>query len=145
MIGPYLVSLWAHPEVGTGTFFIRLEPPLGGEIKNDVTAHVGIQPLSRRLAEVRYPTQRQEVGGRVQYQTDVPFDAQGLWRVRLLVQGPDGSGETTVDLETTPPGFGHWDVFLYLFPFLAVGFLGLQIMLYRRKHIQPALTHRMKP
>ena len=49
MIGPYLVSLWAHPEVGTGTFFIRLEPPLGGEIKNDVTAHVGIQPLSRRL------------------------------------------------------------------------------------------------
>jgi hypothetical protein len=41
-----------------------------------------------------------------------------------------------VDVEAIAPGLGHWDVFLYLFPFLAVGFLGLQMVLYRRKHHQ---------
>lgn len=144
-IGPYRVSVWAHPEVGTGTFFIRLEPPPDGDMASDVTVQVGIQPLSARLAEARYPARRQEVDGRVQYEVDVPFDAQELWRVRLIVQGADGGGETMVNLETTPPGFGRWDVLLYLFPFLAVGFLGLQVMLYRRKRSQPASTRGMAP
>jgi hypothetical protein len=133
IIGPYLVSVWADPEVGTGTFFIRLEPLPGGKIPSDITVHVGIQPLNNRLAEVLYPSQRQEVSGHVQYQAKVPFDAQELWRVRIIVQSSGGSGETTVDVETAPPGLGYWDVLLYLFPFLAIGFLGLQVVLCRRK------------
>jgi hypothetical protein len=132
MIGPYVVSVWGHPDVGTGAFFIRLEPPPGGKISSDATVHVGIQPLSGRLAEVRYAAQRQQVRRYVQYQAEVPFDAQELWRVRIIVQSSGGSGEATVDVETIPPGFGRWDVLVYLFPFLAVGFLGLQVSLYRR-------------
>jgi hypothetical protein len=136
MMGSYRVSVWADPEVGTGIFLIRLEPPPGGKISSDVTVHVGIQPLSGRLAEVRYPARRQEVRGRVQYQAKVPFDAQELWRVRLIVQSAHGSAEATVDVETTLPGLGHWDVLLSLFPFLAVGFLCLQVMLSGRKRSQ---------
>jgi hypothetical protein len=134
MIGPYRTSIWADPEVGSGKFFIQLEPSPGGNMATNVTVQLGIQPLSGRLAEVRYPVRRQEVGGRVQYQADVPFDAPELWRVRFIIQGSDGGGETTVDLEATPPGFGHWDVLLYLFPFLAVGLLGLRVVVYRAWH-----------
>lgn len=133
MIGPYLTSVWGDPEVGTGTFFIRLEPPPGGNIASDVTVHVGVQPLSGRLAEARYPARRQQVRRYVQYQAEVPFDAQERWRVRIIVQDSGGSAEATVDVETIPPGLGQWDVLLYLFPFLAVGLLGLQVVLYRRK------------
>jgi hypothetical protein len=132
MIGPYLVSVWGRPDVGTGTFFIRLEPLPGKKISSDVTVHVGIQPLSGRLAEIRYVAQRQQVRSYVQYQAEVPFDAQELWRVRIIIQGSAGSGEETIDVETTPPGLGQWDVLIYLFPFLAVGLLGLQVIRSRR-------------
>jgi hypothetical protein len=133
MIGPYAVSVWADPEVGTGRFFIRLQPPPGGEIASDVMVYIGLQPRDNRLDEVRYTTQRQEVRGHVQYQVEVPFETQEHWRARIIVQSADGSGEATVDIETTLPGLGHWDVLLYLFPFLAVGLLWLPVVLYGRK------------
>jgi hypothetical protein len=136
LIGPYVVSVWGDPEVGTGRFFIRLEPPPGGKIASDVMVYVGLQPLNNRRAEVRYATQRQDVGGQVQYQVEVPFETQERWRVRILVQSADGSGEATVDVETTLPGLGHWDVLLSLFPFLAVGLLWLPVVLYGRKRLQ---------
>jgi hypothetical protein len=133
MIGPYAVSVWADPEVGTGTFFIRLEPPSGGAIPGDTTVQIGVQPVSGRHTEARYAARRQEVSGHVQYQAEVPFDAQEFWRARVIVHSSGGSGEATFDVEAIPPGLGQWDVLLYLFPFLAVGFLGLQMVLYRRK------------
>ena len=136
MIGPYLVSVWAAPEVGSGTFFLRLEPPSGGAIPGDTTVQVGVQPVNGRLAEALYPARRQKVGGHAQYQAEVPLDAQELWRVHIIVQSAGGSGEAMVDVEAIAPGLGHWDVFLYLFPFLALGFLGLQMVLYRRKYQQ---------
>jgi hypothetical protein len=134
MIGPYAVSVWADPEVGTGTFFIRLEPPSGGAIPGDTTVQIGVQPTSGRRAEAHYMARRQEGSGRVQYRAEVPLDAQELWRARIIVHSSEGSGETTIDVEAIPPGLGQWDVLLYLFPFLAVGLLGLQMVLYRRKH-----------
>jgi hypothetical protein len=46
-----------------------------------------------------------------------------LWTVRLVLQSSQGDGEATADVEVTPPGFGRWDLLLYLLPFLAVAFL----------------------
>lgn len=140
-IGPYLISVWADPEVGTGTFFIRLEPLSDGAIPDDTGVQVGVQPVSGRLAEARYSARRQDVGRYAQYQAEVPLDAQELWRVHIIVQSSGGSGETTVVVETIPPGLGRWDVLLYLFPFLMVGFLGLQLVLYRRKHKHAQTMH----
>ena len=31
-IGGYVVSLWTHPDIGTGTFFVLMEPVAGGKI-----------------------------------------------------------------------------------------------------------------
>jgi hypothetical protein len=133
-IGPYVVSVWADPEVGSGTFFIRLEPPAGSTVASDITVQVGVQPVSSRLAEARYPAWRQEGRGWVQYRAEVPFDAEELWLARIIVHSTLGSWEATGHVEATPPGLGHWDVLLYFSPFLAVGCLWFQVIYRRKRH-----------
>lgn len=129
MIGPCKVSVWADPDVGTGTFFIILEPAEGDTIPEEIKVEVGVQPLSLRLAEALYAAEREAVSGRAQFKAEVPFDAQELWRARLLVATSRGVGEASVDIEVTPPGLGRWDLLLYLFPFIAVGFLWLRAII----------------
>jgi hypothetical protein len=128
-IGPCVVSVWADPDVGTGIFFIILDPLPGATLPDDIKVEVGVQPVSGRLPEARYVAWRDRVRGHVQYKVEVPFDAQELWRVRVLVQSSLGNGETTTDVEVTPPGMGRWDLLLYLFPFVAVGVIWLRAVL----------------
>ena len=61
--------------------------------------------------------------GQVEYDAQADFDRQELWRVRLVIQSSQGSGEATTQVEVTPPGFGRWDLLLYLLPFLLRGIL----------------------
>ena len=67
--------------------------------------------------------------GRTQFKAEIPFDAQERWSARILLKSSQGGGEATVEVEVTPPGYGRWDLLLYLFPFLAVGFLWLKAFL----------------
>jgi hypothetical protein len=132
MIGPCLVSVWADPDVGIGTFFIILEPSRGTELPEDTTVEIGVQPISGRLAEARYKAERENLRSRAQFKVEIPFDAQERWLTRILLKSSQGSGEAVVEVEVTPPGYGRWDLLLYLFPFLAVGFLWLKAFLRRR-------------
>jgi hypothetical protein len=61
--------------------------------------------------------------GQVEYNAQADFDRQELWRVRLVIESSQGGGEATADVQVTPPGFGRWDLLLYLLPFLLVAFL----------------------
>jgi hypothetical protein len=133
MIGPCLVSVWADPDVGVGTFFIILDPPQSGAPPEDVAVEIGVQPISGRLAEVRYKAERQNLRDRTQFKAEIPFDAQERWLTRILLKSSRGGGEATVEVEVTPPGYGRWDLLLYLFPFLAVGFLWLKAFLRGRR------------
>jgi hypothetical protein len=129
MIGPCLVSVWSDPDVGIGTFFVLLDPPRGGALPEDITVEIGVRPVSGRLAEARYKAERENSSGRVQFKAEVPFDAQERWVTRILLKSSHGSGDAAVEVEVTPPGYGRWDLLLYLFPFLAVGFLWLKAFL----------------
>jgi hypothetical protein len=129
MIGPCFVSVWADPDVGVGTFFIILDPPSGGTLPEDVAVEIGVQPVSGRLAETRYKAERESLRDRTQFKAEIPFDAQERWLTRVLLKSSRGHGEATVEVEVTPPGYGRWDLLLYLFPFLAVGFLWLKAFL----------------
>jgi hypothetical protein len=133
MIGPCLLSVWADPDVGVGTFYIILDPPQGGTLPEDVTVEIGVRPVSGRLAEARYKAGREALGSRTQFKAEIPFDAQELWTTRVLLNSSRGGGEAVVEVEVTPPGYGRWDLLLYLFPFLAVGFLWLNAFLRRRR------------
>jgi hypothetical protein len=128
-VGPCVLSVWSDPDVGTGTFFFILEPVPGGRLPDDVRVEVGVRPVSGRLPEAVYAAEREDQSGRVQYKALVPFDAQEFWRVRVSLRSPQGGGETTTDVEVTPPGYGRWDLLIYLLPFAAVGALWLRALL----------------
>ncbi len=105
----------------------------GGKIPDDLKVEIGIQPESGRLAEVVYPLPREDSRGQVQFNGSVQFDRDEFFRVRLIVQDSQGTEEALSRVEATPPGYGRWDLLLYLLPFLAVGFLWFRGMSQRRR------------
>jgi hypothetical protein len=131
-VGPCIVALWTHPDVGTGTFFVILDPPPGGSLPKDRKIEIGIQPVSGRLKEVRYTAQRADLRGQVQYNTQVYFDADEIWRVHLLLHSAAGDGEAYATVEATPPGLGRWDLLWFASPFLGVGFLWFRVATRKR-------------
>ena len=127
----YVVSVWTDPDVGTALFFVIVD---GQELPKDLSVKIGVQPVSGRLAEVFYPAERENIQGRVQYKSQVQFDAQELWRVRVQLQSAQsGNAETVATVEATPPGYGRWDLLIYLLPFLAVGLLWAVAMIRKVK------------
>src|SRR5215813_14290304 len=81
--GGYVVSVWTDPDVGTALFFVILNAP---EPPADLRVQIGVQPVSGRLPEAFYPAERENVQGRIQYRSQVYFDAQELWRVRVRLE-----------------------------------------------------------
>jgi hypothetical protein len=136
--GPWLMSIWADPDVGVGTFFIILEPRAGGALPEDITVEVGVQPVSGRLGEVSYPAVREPERGRIQFKAEPAFDAEELWRVHVRLQSSQGGAEAVTEVAVTPPGFGRWDLLIYLFPFLLIAFLWLRAFARMRKRVRAA-------
>lgn len=128
-VGPYLVSVWADPDVGAGTFFVAAEAARDGAPADDLAVEVCVRPASSRLDEECYAARREGVRDRVQFKTEVPFDRQELWHTRVRLRSSLGVGEVAADVEATPPGLGRWDLLLYLSPFAAVGLLWLRAAL----------------
>jgi hypothetical protein len=131
-VGPCIASVWTDPDVGESTFFVIINAPPGGAIPTDLKVELGVQPTSGRLSEVVYPTQRQDLRDQVQYKALVFLDAQEMWRVRVVLTSAQGSGEASATVEATPPGYGRWDLLIYLLPFVAVAFLWLRAVTRRR-------------
>jgi len=129
----YIISLWSDPDVGDALFFVIVSPQAGAQLPADLNVQLGVQPASGRLPEAFYPAERENVSGQVQYRALVHFDAEELWRVRVRLQSAEGNTETATTVEATPPGYGRWDLLLYLFPFLAIGVLWAIAMIRRVK------------
>jgi hypothetical protein len=129
-----VISLWTHPDIGTGTFFVLVDAVPGGKIPDDLKVQIGIQPESGRLVEVVYPAVRSDSRGQVEYNASAQFDRDEFYRVRLILRSSQGSEEALSRVEATPPGYGRWDLLLYLLPFLAVAFLWFRSMSRRRRY-----------
>ena len=127
----YVVSLWTDPDVGDALFFVIVSAP--AQLPPDFQVQIGVQPASGRLPEAFYAGTRESVSDQVQYRALVHFDAEELWRVRVRLQSSEGTTETIATVEATPPGYGRWDLLLYLFPFLAVGVLWAVAMIRKTK------------
>ena len=132
-VGPYIISLWTHPDLGIGTFFVMVDPVPGGTVPKDLKIQIGVQPASGRLAEVVYSAWHVDLRGQVEYKTEVQFDQQENWKVRLILTSSAGGGEAISQVVPTPAGFGRWDLLLYLLPFLGVGFLWITAISKRRR------------
>jgi hypothetical protein len=121
--GSYVVSVWTDPDVGTALFFVIVNAEKPAQLPPDLRVQLTVQPVSGRLPETFYSTVRENLQGQTQYRADVHFDAQELWRVRVRLESAQGTAETVATVEATPPGYGRWDLLLYLLPFLAIGLL----------------------
>src|SRR5215510_2386869 len=73
-VGPWTISVWTDPDVGTGTFFII--PAEGTSLPEDLKIQVGVQPVSGRMAEVIYPSEKEALRNQLQFKSVVQFDAQ---------------------------------------------------------------------
>ena len=137
-VGPCVISLWTHPDIGTGTFFVIVDPLPGNSVPSDLKVKIGVQPESGRLPEVLYDADRDDNRGQVDYKTAVQFDRDEFWRVRLVLESSQGRGEAFSRVEATPVGFGRWDLLFFLLPFLAVGFLWFRGMTRRGRRKRQA-------
>lgn len=132
-VGPYTVSVWTDPDIGTGIFFVVLEPARGKRLPERSEVRIGVRPLSGRLDEVIYAAAPQPVRYGERHYAEVAFDRGEVWRIRVLVSSPQGGGELLAEVEATPDGtIGPIGLLLYSLPFVAVGFLWLKAVLRRR-------------
>src|SRR5271154_1698883 len=132
-VGPCIVSLWIHPDIGSSPIFVLVDPAPGSAIPKDLKIAIGVQPVSGRLAEVVYPATIADQRGQLEYKTDVQFDQQEFWSVRLILASSAGGGEALAKVEATPVGYGRCDLLLFALPFLAVGFLWFKVIAKRRQ------------
>jgi hypothetical protein len=132
-VGPCIISLWTHPDIGTGTFFVMVDPVPGGTVPKDLKIQIGVQPVSGRTPEAVYSAWIESLRGQLEYKTEVQFDQQDFFKVRLILSSSAGNGEAFSQVEATPLGFGRWDLLLYLLPFLGVGFLWVNAIAKRRR------------
>ncbi len=119
-VDPYVVSVWTDPDVGEALFFVIVNAP---QLSPDLRVQVGVQPVSGRVGETFYAAERENLQGQVQYRAQVHFDSQEFWNVRVRLVSAQGNAETLEVVEATPPGYGRWDLLIYLLPFLAIGTL----------------------
>lgn len=135
--GPYLVSVWTDPDIGTGIFFVILEPAGDEPPAWPESVRISVVPTSGRLPERTYEADPQDVRYGARFYAEIPFDEQDFWDVRVFIGGVE-EHVITSRVESTPDGtIGPIGLVVYLFPFLAVGFLWLKA-LRRRKKLQAA-------
>jgi hypothetical protein len=136
-VGPYVIALWTHPDLGYGTFFVIIDPAPGTKIPNDLKARVVVQPETGRLPEKSYDMWRDPVRDHVQFDNNkVEFDQQEFWRVRLVLESAVGSQEILTRVEPTPTGLGKWDLLLYALPFAFAGFMWYRGISRRRRSLR---------
>ena len=130
-LADYQVSVWADPDIGEAQFFIILEAPEGGEPREAPRGvSMWLEPVSGRLERVTVQATRQNIRNQMQFEARPHFDQQDEWNVGFqLTDQNRTSRELTTTIVSTPPGYGPWDLAIYLFPFLLLaGFWALAMM-----------------
>ena len=131
-VGPYTVSALADPDVGKGTFYVMVEMAGGGQPPADTRVTLWARPEDGHLAEASYVADRQQTRYGERFVVEIPFDAKGLWQVRLAIEGASEGAETAFPVEVTPAGLGWTTTLGCLVPFVILGWLWLRGVLRQR-------------
>ncbi len=132
-IGPLSIDVWSNPDVGTGSFFVIINPPPGQSVPADMKVQVAVQPVSKRLPEAIYGAWQEKLKDRVEFKTTLPFDKEEMWKVRILLTSAQATGEADTEVPVTPTLLGRWNLLLFLLPFLGIGFLWFKASSTKRK------------
>jgi hypothetical protein len=140
VVAAYRISLWADPDAtddgsAAGQFWVMLQPARPGEsIPPGTRVEVTIRPLDRegdgrsgRAAPINADAARQFVA--------LGMDHEGPFGVHVAIDGPlgnadvDASTDATYDLRPRPIL-----MFVFVMPFLVVGFVWGKLLIRRRMH-----------
>jgi len=127
--GPYVVSVLADPDVGVGTFIVRAVLSGGDAVPADTEVTLWVRPQDGHVPEGGYRARRQRTRDGEAFVAGVPFDVEGVWQVRLVLEGTAGRGEVTFNVRATPPGRRWVTAVVCLLPFVGLGILWLMAAL----------------
>ncbi|HVY94086.1 MAG TPA: hypothetical protein VHA14_15105 [Bryobacteraceae bacterium] len=139
-LGPVNVELWIHPDIGSSVVFVVVHPLPGQSIPKDLKMEVGVQPVSGRLKEALYGMWRGDTQDYVQYNSQVEFDRDEMWKVHLLVYSGGVTRDAYATVEATPTLLGSWELLFYTLPFAGVGFLWFKVAAKKKKLRRQALA-----
>ena len=124
-VGPFNVEVWSNPDVGTGSFYVVIDPPKGTglTVPADMRVQVAVQPVSKRLPMAIYSAWREKLLDHVEFKTLAPFDKEEMWHVHITFSSSTANGEADTDIPVTPALLGRWDLLIFLLPFAGVGVL----------------------
>lgn len=133
-LGPYLVSVWTDPDIGTGTLFVVFELKEGEEMEEITSVKFGVAPSSGRLKETIYDAVTQRARNGTRYYADVEFDRGEKFTIRTLIEGEGWSDEYISQVIATPDGsVGPLTVVIYALPFLGIGILWVRAIIRKRQ------------
>ncbi len=143
-VGPFNVEVWSNPDVGTGSFYVIIDPPKGSglTVPPDMKVQVAVQPVSKRLPVAVYNTWREKLLDHVEFKTLVPFDKEEMWHVHIAFSSSTASGAADTDVSVTPTLLGRWDLLLFLLPFAGIGVLWFKAATVKRTRRRRARTRR---
>ncbi|WP_182865715.1 hypothetical protein [Stieleria mannarensis] len=122
LVANQLVSVWADPDIGEARFFIVIETRDGNRPLKTPDVTLWTEPTSGRLDRASYAAEEQALRNSMQFFAEPYFDQRDIWNVGLRIKDSEGeTAETVVQVESTPPGYGVWDLAIYLFPFVLIG------------------------
>jgi hypothetical protein len=145
-VGPFQVEVWSNPDVGTGSFYIILDPPKGSglSVPSDMRVRVSVQPLSKRLPVATYGAWREKLLDHVEFKTLVPFDKQEMWHVHIVFSSATANGAADTDVSVTPTLLGRWNLLLFLLPFAGIGVLWFKAASVKRSRGRRTRTPRAR-
>lgn len=120
MLGPYRVTVWADPDVGTGTLLIEtsiqnLPPP------PDTQATVTVWPANQPDAQTVLQATRQTESKGAAFVATPNFERAGPYVIRLQLRGSAPPQDVTFNVEATP-AYPTWiEALPCLLPFVAIG------------------------
>ncbi|MCP4537908.1 MAG: hypothetical protein GY832_12255 [Chloroflexi bacterium] len=143
-VGPYVLFVLADPDVGVGTFIVQTTLANGTPTPADTVVMLWVRPEDNHADETGHQAGWQMTRDGERFIAKVPFDAKGMWQVRLTVEGVDGSGEITFSVEVTPPYPGALTTIICLLPFMVLGGLWAAGAL-RSRQSPPSSLSRKEP
>jgi hypothetical protein len=133
----YVISVWTDPDIGVATFYVIVETPQGKPPRQTLNVSMWVQPTSGRLEPVTYHAKKLSLRNQLEFQANPYFDQGDMWNLGFRITASNGeTQELTAKVESTPPGFGAWNLVIYIFPFLLLGGFWVMAMRRRRRIIQ---------
>jgi hypothetical protein len=135
-VGPYIASVWIESDVGEGAVYVMLDAANGLAFTPPSSVRVALAPTSGRLGEVVHVAELEPMpGGRgARHMTRVMFDRPERWNVRVIVDGPAGGGQLTMQVKSTlNASLGPLGAILASLPFVLVAFVYWRSWIARRR------------